>query len=139
MLAIVTMWPFFCSSMPGRNSLIKTKCETRLTLNILSKNIEGVSRTVLPEPDSSGLASEALRFPSLSRSVGSVCLVWIDAVTNSERNTEDGKMLVLTDSSIVDENGRIAMCLANCAAEVDEVGEVRNIAFIVVDFWHWEV
>lgn len=43
---------------------------------------------------------------------------------------------MLTNSSVVDENGRIAMSLANRATEVDEVGEVRDVAFIVVNFGH---
>ena len=46
--AIVTMWPFLAFSMPGRNSLIKTKWQAMLTLNILSFNFESVLMIVVP-------------------------------------------------------------------------------------------
>ena len=45
-------------------------------------------------------------------------------------------MLVLTNSGVVDENGRIAMSLANRTTEVDEVGEICDVALIVVNFRH---
>jgi hypothetical protein len=31
--ATVTMWPFWRSSMPGRNARMSTKCEIRFTWN----------------------------------------------------------------------------------------------------------
>ena len=118
--------------MPGRNSFINTKCETRLTLNILSKNIDGVSRTVLPEP--SDVERRSVSFCSLSRTVGRVCLAWKEAEGRSEEVSRDRSTnYVLTDASVVDEDGGIAVGIADCAAQVDEVGKVRDIAFVIVD------
>ena len=48
-----------------------------------------------------------------------------------------GSELVLTDASVVDEDGRIAMGVADGATEVDEVREIGNVAFVVVDIWYY--
>ncbi len=48
-----------------------------------------------------------------------------------------GKMLVLTYSGVVDENGGTAMSLADGAAKVNQIWKVGDVAFVVVNFWHW--
>lgn len=50
MLDIATIWPFLASSIPGKNSRIRIKCEARLTFIIASISSVDCCSRVLPAP-----------------------------------------------------------------------------------------
>jgi hypothetical protein len=47
-----------------------------------------------------------------------------------------GRTIVLTNAGVVDEDCRVAMSLANLAAEIDEIREVGDVALVVVNIRH---
>ena len=45
------------------------------------------------------------------------------------------KLFEHTNASIVDQNGRIAVRISNGSAEIDEIGEVGDVALVIVHIW----
>jgi hypothetical protein len=55
----------------------------------------------------------------------------------SEERVETERTFVpLTDAGIVNENRWVTVGVADGAAEIDQVGEVGDVALVIVDIWN---